>query len=206
MSTATDTRINVPEEKAVCAIDGCDRTVRCRDLCGLHYGRLQRTGTTDPRSHLSEDQRFWLKVNKFGPISSERPELGPCWVWLSALLNTGYGHFHVGSRKNGSDTTILAHRWSYQWAHGSIPDGFDIDHLCRNPACVNPSHLEAVTHQENMLRGRGMASRNHSVAHCPQGHPYDKENTFYRSNGSRGCRRCREIRNKARYRKPEAVG
>ncbi len=116
--------------------------------------------------------RFWAKVNK----GTE----DECWPWFGAHNGLGYGQMGAGP------TRLYAHRLSYELAKGPIPTGLELDHLCRNSVCVNPKHLEAVTHQENNLRG----NNNHrNKTHCPQGHPYDLVNT-YRFNGGRWCRPC----------------
>ncbi len=115
--------------------------------------------------------RFWAKVEK----------TPACWLWQGASAN-GYGKFWVQGRMT------QAHRWAYEDAFGLIPLGLILDHLCRTVSCVRPDHLEPVTHQENMHRGRfGQA------AHCPQGHPYDSLNTYRNPHtGERHCRTCRQ--------------
>lgn len=109
-----------------------------------------------------------------------------CWVWTSALVN-GYGVFSVW---DGRWRTVSAHRWSYERVKGAISMGLVIDHLCRNPVCVNPDHLEAVTSRVNTLRGVGPSARNAAKTHCPQGHPYEGAN-LYVSRGGRVCLACR---------------
>lgn len=94
-------------------------------------------------------QRFWKKVNKNGPIPEKKPELGNCWVWKGSKSGH-YGRFHVGKAQFG------AHRYSYMVFVGPIPTDKEIDHLCENKACVRPTHLEAVTHGENMARAHGL--------------------------------------------------
>jgi HNH endonuclease len=91
-------------------------------------------------------ERFWAKINKGGPIPEHRSDLGPCWLWTAAT-NYGYGVFRIDRR------SIYAHRYAYELLVGPIPDGLQLDHLCRVPPCVNPTHLEPVTHRENILRG-----------------------------------------------------
>lgn len=119
-----------------------------------------------------------------------------CWIWCgSLLLHGGYGQFNNGR------TMVLAHRWAYEHFVGPIPDGLDLDHLCRVRSCVNPEHLEPVTRSENLRRGyaaRGVKS------HCAQGHPFDEVNTFPRHDGGRGCRICRNNASRASKAKARA--
>lgn len=109
-------------------------------------------------------ERFWPKVNKNGPNG--------CWLW-TASLTRGYGVFHMGG---GASNMAYAHRVAYEWLVGPIPEGLVIDHLCRNPACVNPDHLEPVTNRENILRGEGASARNARKTHCDLGHPLSGDN------------------------------
>ena len=134
-------------------------------------------------------QRFWEKVNKNGPVPTNRPELGPCWIWIAAK-NQGYGSFRIGGRYDGR--TLLAHVFSY-WFYADIPDGFDLDHLCRNPPCVNPEHLEPVTRRENLRRGVGISAVNSRKTECIRGHKFDADNTRITPTGSRRCRACHRI-------------
>lgn len=93
--------------------------------------------------------RFWAKVGKDGPLPLDRPELGPCWLWTASLHESGYGTF---STKNSSGhwQTISAHRWAFIDAGGVVEPHQEIDHLCRNRACVNHAHLQAITHAQNI--------------------------------------------------------
>lgn len=139
------------------------------------------------RTPLAE--RFWVKVDKDGPIPVHRPELGPCWQWTASTTAGGYGQIRADWPAR---TMLYAHRVAYQFVAGAIPDGLQLDHLCRNRACCNPEHLEPVTNRENGLRGQSFAAINARKTRCPKGHEYTPENTAVDSNdGSRKCRICR---------------
>lgn len=117
-----------------------------------------------------------------------------CWIWIGAKW-ARYGKFYVRPKRHS------AHRWGYEALVGPIPDGLELDHLCRNLLCVNPDHLEPVTHEENVRRGIVGAvnrARQRAVTHCPKGHPYNEQNTYYAARGSRNCRVCGRERRRLR--------
>jgi hypothetical protein len=95
--------------------------------------------------------RFWAKVDKGGPVPEHRPALGPCWVWTAAVRPGRYGGPY-GEIKVG-DRARQAHVVAWQMEHGPVPDGLQLDHLCRLTLCVRVSHLEPVTSGENTRRG-----------------------------------------------------
>lgn len=135
------------------------------------------------------EKRFWRHIQK--------ADTG-CWLWTASGLPGGYGRFGVDGR------LWLAHRWSYEHFVGKIPEGLEIDHLCKQRRCCNPSHLEPVTHTVNVRRG-DVASVNRArliaITHCPKGHTYDAVNTHVRANGKRQCRACNRESAKRRYHK-----
>jgi uncharacterized protein YcaQ len=118
---------------------------------------------------LPASDRFWAKI-----VSTE----SGCWIWSASCSRNGYGQLWVDGR------LAIAHRFAYERMVGPIPEGLEIDHLCRVRRCVNPSHMEPVTHAENMRRA-GVA-----ITHCLRGHAYDVENTYVYA-GRRSCKECR---------------
>jgi HNH endonuclease len=109
----------------------------------------------------------------------------PCQEWAAGRTTAGYGV--LGTKVNGK--RIYAHRHAYEVAYGPIPDGYVIDHLCRNRACVNPEHLEAVVKSVNDLRGLSPNAENARKTHCKRGHEFTAENTRVRGT-RRSCRQC----------------
>lgn len=187
--------------KRTCKIEDCDKPVKTRGWCGMHYSRWQRRGTTDDlrvyvcgvegcdrpyqgRNMCQLHYYRWLHGGKKGPVPVGRvlPDLrkpvpvppyeermkakiderdpGECWPWLGALTRKGYGIIISRAGRNS-----YAHRAVYEQFVGPIPDGLEIDHTCHSfdmscpggdtcphRRCVNPSHLEPVTHAENVRR------------------------------------------------------
>lgn len=122
-----------------------------------------------------------------------------CWEWKAFVDNHGYGMFR---HTLAGRTMLKAHRFAYELVYGYTP--LPLDHLCRNTKCVNPTHLEPVTHQVNVLRGVGPTAKNHLKTHCPRGHAYTAENTHVTPNGGRSCKACWPINNH-KYYKPKGV-
>src|SRR3990167_2929094 len=130
-------------------------------------------------------ERFRQKVR----ISTEHFYNGtPCWELTGATSPNGYGGYYVGGWP-GKRIFVGPHRFSYEQLVGPIPPDWTIDHLCRNSCCVNPTHLEPVTVQEN-LRRRILLR----ISHCSRGHELTAENTYVRPNGKRECRTCQRLR------------
>src|SRR2546426_6874926 len=117
------------------------------------------------------EKRFWEKVQKTGPVPANFPLFGNCWLWLGHIdKKSGYGKFGLYCSPNRS-RTVSAHAYAYEATHGRVPAGLELDHLCRVRSCVNPFHLEAVTHRQNVLRGNGISAKRALKTHCPKGHP-----------------------------------
>ena len=156
-----------------CSVPGCERTYYARGLCNAHYLRRLRTGTTDDLRPSFED-RFWGKVDKASDPDG-------CWLWLAGTAR-GYGMIDLSHSRRRA----LAHRVAYELARGPIPDGLQLDHLCRNPRCVNPAHLDPVTCLENVRRGLSGVLK----THCHKGHEYTPENLYIDRKNHRHCRIC----------------
>ena len=110
-----------------------------------------------------------------------------CWLWTGFIKPDGYGHLRCVRTR----TTVLAHRMSYEEHKGPIPEDMEIDHICRNKACINPDHLEAVTHIENLRRNPNWWG---NKTMCVNGHVFDG-----RDARSRTCTKCKATRNKKWY-------
>lgn len=128
------------------------------------------------REDESMEDRFWGKVKK----------TETCWWWTAGCSSDGYGSFHV--EVDGKRASRGAHAVAYELCIEKVPEGLEIDHLCRNRRCVNPAHLEPVPHKENVHRGEAGALCARRT-HCPQGHTYDGVNT----QGRRICSICRGV-------------
>ena len=157
-------------------------------------------------TQIPPSDRFWPKVDKNGGLPEYAPHLGECWLW-GAGTRRGYGRFYVRGRRS----MMSAPKWAWEQEHGPVPPELELDHLCRVRACVRPSHLEAVTHQENFHRSplataalaAGIAAWQGKVQ-CPQGHPYNEANT-QRYRGWRECRICKRTRERIRYWRARAI-
>lgn len=195
-------RAGHPMEGDNVSIDGNKRRCRkCRARTNKEWHLKFRPAKPKP----TEEEKFYKYISK-DPVSG-------CWLWLGHKNRRGYGTFYV-SRLTFKGH-LKAHRWVYERFVGPISDGLEIDHLCCVSSCVNPEHLEPVTHDENIRRGveRGSFSGNGqsfvryqgSKTHCPSGHPYSGENLhiYIKSDGSaaRICLACRRRHNKTRYEK-----
>ena len=177
--------------QATCSIENCGKKHHAKGVCTTHYMRIVRTGT--PHQLTSEDV-FWSRIEKV-PRG--------CWLWTGPIATNGYGRASVDGRN------VAAHRYCYEQLVGPIPDGLELDHVkargCTSRACVNPAHLEPVTHRENTLRGETITAAAARRTHCPRGHELAPGNLVPSSlkKGRRGCLTC--SREKAAERRGRAA-
>lgn len=135
----------------------------------------------------------WAGMSK--RFSKKVAEGTGCWNWIGASTESGYGTM-LGLNKK----VEYAHRIAYQLFSGPIPDGYEVDHLCKNIKCVNPLHLEPVTRVENNRRSNSASALNARKTHCKNGHAFTPENTYMRADrNQKECLTCRKLANDKRY-------
>jgi hypothetical protein len=129
---------------------------------------------------------------------------GDCWIWTGSKMPRArcpYGMFCIERGRPG-----MVHKWLYEYVYGPVAHGMELDHLCRQSLCVNPTHLEPVSHRENVRRGASMIKR----SHCKRGHSFSLSNTLLYASPSGGqrqqCRECNSIRRQRHQLKKKEVG
>ncbi|WP_374213910.1 HNH endonuclease signature motif containing protein [Streptomyces sp. A3M-1-3] len=151
---------------------------------------MPSTRSAERTMHAKDAQRFWAKVRV-------PTEPNGCMEWTAYQDRHGYGKINMGGRQG---TVAFAHRVAYMELVGEIPTHLVLDHLCRNPSCVRPDHLEPVTQAENVSRGNA-GSHHSDKTHCPAGHPYAGANLYSRTHPdghkNRICRTCKNARARA---------
>lgn len=158
-----------------CSAPDCNRPRRHRDWCGMHYQRWMKHGTITLPLKATTEERFFVKVAADGD----------CWRWVGAIGSHGYGNFYAEGKY------LRAHTWAYTFFRADVPEGLQLDHLCRNRWCVNPWHLEPVTCSVNLLRIPREVREASRPTHCKAGHLLDEVNTYIqRKTGYRYCRTC----------------
>lgn len=143
---------------------------------------------------------MWAKVD----LTEWEADINAHWWWTGATAGTsrrnpeGYGR--ISAVIDGKSRTVYAHRFFFELLEGPIPDGLQIDHLCRVTLCANPDHLEPVTPSTNTRRSKLHPSRAHAAkTHCINGHPFSGENLRLNPDGKRGCRACGAAHHQRRY-------
>lgn len=150
---------------------------------------------------LTFEERFFRRVvkrsgvypNPEDPLVDDRVRSSECWMWSGGYNSNGYPRYNCKVPGMGT----IPYRISWKILVGDIED--TLDHLCRNPGCVNPEHLEDVSPKENALRSDNPPGRNARKTHCIRGHPFNGENLLIRPTGHRTCRECSRVSSAAHY-------
>jgi hypothetical protein len=176
----------------ICKVVGCPDKSTALNYCQKHYKRFKQHGDPNIQGRYKFEGSDIDKLHAYSRVDTDG-----CWLWAGSK-SKGYGY--VWDRSIGK--MRLAHRWSYELNMGTIPEGYEIDHMChtkdtscsggdscKHRACVNPSHLEPVTGVENNHRSL-RNNRRLNKTHCPQGHSYSGENLYIGEKGYRYCLTC----------------
>lgn len=161
-----------------CTVPGCGKKHLARGWCAMHYSRMRNHGSlADPPSHqertASLEDRLWPRIDKSGD----------CWIWTGAINASGYGA--IGN----AGKVLRVHRVVYDLLVGPIPDGLQLDHLCRVRACCRPDHLEPVDNRTNWLRGEHPTAVMLRTDRCQRGHIYSVHRRA-RPDGTGYCGAC----------------
>ena len=170
---------------STCALDGCGRVLKSHGYCDTHWKRVQRHGHPGPAQIGRTVQQRMLA------LADTTTESG-CWEWLGRRQPSGYGQVWLNEKQRAA----LAHRVSYETFVGPIPEGLQIDHLCRNRGCIQPEHLEPVTAAENFARSTHPSALAKKTGKCGRGHELATHGKTTAEGGHiiTRCQECRRIR------------
>lgn len=178
---------------APCTVEGCGRPIEAKGYCHGHFEYRRRTGLEPTAPFLdTPEKRFLAKI-------TETP--AGHWIWRGATASGGvYGAMQYAGRVQP------AHRVAWLIFRGPIPEGFEVDHLCRKTLCCNPEHLEPVTPQTNTLRSDSPTAMNAAKTHCKRGHEFTPENQApYAKPGQRICWTCNKEQSRLAYLRRKAA-
>jgi hypothetical protein len=173
--------LKVYKDGCFCTVPDCENPEIATGLCPMHYSRFRKHGSLDsqPRRVNTIDD-LWGRVDKDAPNG--------CWNWTAAINAAGYGVVGMAGK------VLRVHRVIYEHARGPIPEKLVLDHLCRNTACCNPDHLEAVTDAVNFSRGNHWAAVVRRTGLCRSGLHAMAEHAYVRSNGTQFCKPCQNLK------------
>jgi len=168
---------------------GCGSVTSIATKTRSHLGHVKGAHVPYIRGHANGLKSGPYKQIRW--VEEDRGYSTPCWVWQLGQMGGGYGCEWNKARGR----MVGAHIPAYERAYGPVPGGLEVDHLCHVRLCVNPTHLEAVTHAVNVARSdHKTTSFNAKKTHCPKGHPYSGDNLYVEKTGQRRCRTCRALR------------
>ena len=150
-----------------------------------------------PRPSIEE--RFWVNVNKNGPVPQHQKNLGRCWIWTGTKGTKGYGL--IRETDAGIRTLTRAHRLAYRMFVGPIPPDYDVHHVCENRGCVRPHHLIPLTRRAHIRISNGPAGINARKVYCKRGHHLSGKHLRRLSDGRRMCVTCMKRLQRLYFRK-----
>lgn len=167
---------------------------------GAISDRAPRKGVVRSVARTNWERTDWNLPRTLAAVYAKTRPVGDCFEWTASKNKYGYGL--ILRWAGGGNRTFRAYRVAYELVHGPIPVDKQLDHLCRNRACVRVEHLEAVTAKENILRGVSPSAKHARKTHCIHGHELSGDNVAVREdNGGRRCVTCRRLRMRESYRK-----